>query len=271
MSHVHWMNRSLMIALLSASAAVTSAEPPTPLVDDGDKLLFIGNSYTANEGGVYSYLAKALKQSGDATISFDRKIYYGKPLQAMWTDEVRAAIASKQFDTVVITSGSLDVMKQFDAAIKAAGAKTVVFMTWSGQHPGNRATVSQYTQMTRESVSQMRQMEKETGAIIVPAAVAYHSLTLDPPGKPPRVDYLWRANNIHQNELGTMVNAWMFYAVLTGKSPVGLDFDMPPHVVGEVLSQDSELRLSPQLRKALQERVWQVTQHWRSGQSHLEQ
>lgn len=238
-------------------------------IKNGDRLLFIGNSFMANEGGVYNYLAEALKKNR-VEISVDKQINYGKPLREMMKPDVRRAIEAGNADAVVITSGRLDIMKQFAGGIRQNGMKTVVFMTWELRHPGNRATTDQYTEATRKAVREMRQMERETGAIIVPAAVAFHDLTVRPPEGMPRVDYLWKPMNIHQNEIGTMVNAWMLYAVLTGNSPVGMNFDMPPYVVGQKLKDNPDIRFTRDLRTELQERVWEVAQAWKTGQSHLE-
>ena len=84
-------------------------------------------------------------------------------------------------------------------------------------------------------------MERETGATIVSSAVAFHALTVRPPEGMPRIDYLWKPRNIHQNEIGTMINAWMLYAMLTGNSPVGVNFDMPPYVVGQKLKGNPDI------------------------------
>ncbi|HRX81376.1 MAG TPA: hypothetical protein P5307_20040, partial [Pirellulaceae bacterium] len=57
----------LPFVLLSVATALgddsrtkqASAQRTAPIIRDGERMLFVGNSYTANEGGVYSYLAKA--------------------------------------------------------------------------------------------------------------------------------------------------------------------------------------------------------------------
>ncbi|MGZ0163391.1 MAG: hypothetical protein ACKVII_05710 [Planctomycetales bacterium] len=252
------------------SAPTTTGRSTSPYeIKDGDKLLFIGNSFMANEGGVHNYLAAAL-QKNRVQISVDKQINYGKPLREMMKPEVRSAIEAGDASAVVITSGQLNIMKQFDGGIRKAGMKTVVFMTWETRHPGNRASTSQYTEATRKAVREMRQMEHETGATIVPAAVAFHSLTVQPPEGMPRIDYLWKPRNIHQNEIGTMVNAWLFYSVLTGNSPVGMNFDMPPYIVGQKVKSEPSIRFTRDLRTALQERVWEVAQAWKAGKSHLD-
>jgi hypothetical protein len=238
-------------------------------IANGDHLLFIGNSFMANEGGVQNYLAAAL-QKKRIKIETDKHIYYGQPLANMAKPEAQRSIESGDYKAVVITSGRLDVMKNFDAGIRKAGMKTVVMMTWELRHPGNRSTTTYYTESTKKVVQDMRAMEKQTGAIIVPTAVVFHDLTVRPPAGMPRVDYLWKPRNIHQNELGALVNSWMLYTILTGNTPVGVNFDLAPYVVGQKLRSNSDIRLTRDLRTALQERVWKVAQAWKAGKSHLE-
>ena len=240
-----------------------------PVIRDGERMLFVGNSYMANEGGVYNYLAKALARRG-TDITTDSKIFYGKPLRDMVTPEVGRAITASDVDSVVITSGDPVVMRQFHTKLKDTGKKLIVFMTWEAKHPGNQATPLSYKSATRRAVKTMRELEKETGVTVLPAAVLYHELTSSPPAGVPRVDYLWRKRNIHQNELGTMVNAWLMYAMLTGESPVGVNFDMPPHIVGQKIAKEPDLRLTRDLRLELQRRTWQVAQAWTRGKCHLE-
>jgi hypothetical protein len=238
-------------------------------IANGDSLLFIGNSFMANEGGVFNYLTAGLEKKR-VKIQTKKFIYYGRPLADMGKPEVRQSIESGNFKAVVITSGRLDVMKQFDAGIRKAGMKTVVMMTWELRHPGNRSTSTYYTAASQRAVQEMRKMERETGAMIVPTAVVFHDLTIRPPTGMPRVDYLWKPRNIHQNEIGTMVNSWMLYAIMTGNSPVGLNFDMQPYVVGQKLKSNPDIRFTRELRTALQERVWKVAQAWKAGKTHLE-
>ena len=240
-----------------------------PIVQDGDHLLFVGNSFMANEGGVYNYLQTALRKRGiDVTV--ESKIAFGKPLSEMVTRDVGDAMVDPKVDVVVITSGDVKVMKQFAKKLKDNGKRLVVFMTWEPKHPGNRASKQQYTSATRGAVRRMRAFEKETGARIIPAAVLYHDLTINPPDAMPRIDFLWKERNIHQNALGTMANALLFSAMITGDSPAGLNFDYPPNIVGQKLMDEPEIRLSRELRETLQYRSWAIAQAWARGKTHLE-
>jgi len=240
-----------------------------PVVRDGDHLLFVGNGSMANEGGVYNYLQAALRKRG-IEITHESKIADGKSLSEMVTREVGDAMMSSNVDVVVITSGDPKVMRQFATKLKGSEKRLVVFMTWEEKHPGNRATLTQYTTATRNAVRTMRELEKETGATIIPAAVLYHDLTVRPPDGMPRIDYLWREANIHQNSLGTMANALLMSAMLTGESPAGLNFDFPPHIIGQQLTDEPELRLTRELREVLQYRAWAIAQGWSKGKTHLE-
>lgn len=265
------LNETSRSSTPTGNRTAASATPvETAPITDGEKLLFVGNSYMANEGGVFNYLTKALKVGAEINIETEKFIFYGRPLSAMGRPEVRDAITSKKFDRIVITSGQERVMQQYVNDIKSVGLKPIVFMTWQGRHPGNRSSEEQYTAATRRDVETMRSLQRATGATVIPAAVVFHELTLNPPPGMPRIDYLWRAENIHQNELGTMVNAWMCYAILTGNSPAGVNFEMPPYIEGTNLKSEPDLKLTPQLRTALQDRVWQVARAWQEGKSHLE-
>ena len=88
-----------------------------PVIRDGDHLLFVGNSFMANEGGVYNYLQAALRKRG-IDITHESKIAFGKPLSEMVTREVGDAMMKPDVDVVVITSGNINVMKQFATKLK---------------------------------------------------------------------------------------------------------------------------------------------------------
>jgi len=240
-----------------------------PIISNGDHLLFVGGNFMANDGGIYNYLEVALRKRG-IDITHESIIAADKSLNEMVTREVGEAMMSSKVDVIVITSGDPKVMKQFATKIKDSEKRLVVFMTWEEKHPGNRATVPQYTTATRKAVRTMRQLEKETGATIIPAAVLYHDLITSPPDGMPRIDYLWRKDDINQNAVGTMANALLMSAMLTGESPAGLNFDLPPFIVGQRLQDEPELRLTRELREMIQYRAWAVAQSWTKGKTQLE-
>jgi hypothetical protein len=243
--------------------------PIEPVIRDGDHLLFIGNQLMANQGGIASYLQVALQKRG-IDITHQSKIAPGKSLGEMVNLDVGQAMMDSRVTMVVITSGDPKVMKQFATKLKGSGKRLVVLMTWEEKHPGNRATESQYTSATRKAVGQMRTLQKETGATIIPAAVLFHDLTVRPPDGLPRSDYLWQERDGNQNAIGTMATALLGSAMLTGESPARLNFDFPPHIVGQKVADEAEIRLTRDLRETLQYRAWAVAQAWVKGKTHLE-
>ena len=175
-----------------------------------------------------------------------------------------------RFDSVVIISGNPNAMEIFDTRIKKANKKTIVWMAGPQQHPGHGASAARYTAATKGAVRRIRRFERKTDAVVVPAGVVFHDLTTRPPEGVARPDFLWHPDSSRLNELGTLVSAWMLYAILTGESPVGVNFDMPPHIVGQSLSNNPDMRLTRELRRTLQQRVWNVARAWQAGRTHLD-
>ncbi len=122
--------------------------------------------FMADHGGVYHYFKAALEKRG-IEITVESKISPGKSLSEMVNREIGEAMMNKDVDVVVITSGDLKVMKQFATKLKDSGKRLVVFMTWDEKHPGNRATIPQYTKATRTAVNAIRAFEKDSGATII--------------------------------------------------------------------------------------------------------
>jgi len=251
------------------SPAPSLADSFEPIIQEGEQILFVGNAAMGNEGGVHEYLKKALAKR-NLEITADALIFADRQLQEMLIPQVGKALDVERFDKVVIISGPLDTMKTFHERNERNDKQTIVLMTWPERRPGYHATKGQFTVSVRRTAGIMRRFESQTGAVIVPVAVVFHDLTIRPPDGVSRDDFLWHADEPHQNELGTMVAAWTLYAVLTGESPVGVNFDMPPFIVGRKIRSMPEVELSPELRRDLQYRVWEIVRDWKSGQLRLE-
>ncbi len=86
---------------------------------------------------------------------------------------------------------------------------------------------------------------------VAPCGLVFYDLVVDPPDVPGlRPDWVFMSENIHQGQIGTMANAATHYAVMTGRSPVGLPMWDP---------------YPPKLVKAVQERAWKIVQDWKAG------
>ena len=179
------------------------------------RVLFIGNSYTAYNGG----LPKILKQMADsAGVPFEAKasLHGGKSLEFHYNEtKGRELIAQGGWDYVVLQDFSTQATSKpallaeyaakFDADIKKVGAKTVFYMTWARQHrPENQAIIT----------AAYEKSAKELGAKIAPAGLAWQRVLTERPDIP-----LHFEDKSHPNPAGTYLTACVFYQVLFGAQP----------------------------------------------------
>jgi len=102
--------------------------------------------------------------------------------------------------------------RKLDAEIKKSGAQTVFFMTWAFRD--NPAMIEAVAQAYTDIAIELK-------AKLAPVGRAWEQSIKERPDLDLfRKDKLW--DNNHPGVHGTYLNACVFYAVLTGKSPVGL-------------------------------------------------
>jgi hypothetical protein len=203
------------------------------------KVLFIGNSFTARNDlpGLVARLAAArgkglehrLIQAGGAS------------LRAHWNaGEAATAIRDGGYDAVVLQEQSTLPVKNaarmhenvrlFDGVIRAAGAKTVLYLTWGRLNApeSQQAITDAYTSIGRE-----------LGATVVPVGVAWERFLRDN-DRP----VLHDRDQSHPTVAGTYLAACVFLAALFGDSPVGVEVDVPG--------------LAAEERAALQSAAWET-------------
>lgn len=186
------------------------------------KLLFIGNSFTArnNLPGLIAQLAAAR----GTTIEHRLISAGGASLRMHWNKGTAAqAIQSGGFDAVVLQEQStlpIKNAKRFhenvrlvDEAIKAAGSKTILYMTWARAHApdSQKALTDGYTSIG-----------KELDATVVPAGVAWQHF-LAKHSEP----VLHDKDGSHPTLAGSYLAACVFFAVLFKESPVGIVLELP--------------------------------------------
>jgi hypothetical protein len=203
------------------------------------KVLFIGNSFTVRNDlpGLIAQLASARgKGLQHRLISAG-----GASLRTHWNaGEARQAIQDGGYDRVVLQEQSTLPVKNaqrmhenirlFDEVIKAAGAKTTLYMTWARR----TAPESQQT-ITDAYVG----IGRELAATVVPVGLAWQRF-LSKHDQP----VLHDRDQSHPSPAGSYLAACVFLAVLFEESPVGIR--------GEVAgSSEKELAL-------LQKVAWQT-------------
>jgi hypothetical protein len=203
------------------------------------RILFIGNSFTARNDlpGLIGLLAAAR----DKRIEHRLISAGGASLRMHWNKGVaQKAIAEGHYDCVVLQEQSTLPVKNarrmhenirlFDEAIRAAGAKTVLYLTWARRHApeSQEAITAAYTTIG-----------EELGATVVPAGVAWQRF-LQEHDEP----VLHAPDDSHPTLAGSYLAACCFLAVLFGEHPVGID--------------DGVAGLTEEERRLLQQTAWDV-------------
>ena len=148
------------------------------------------------------------------------------------------AIQSGDYDLIVLQEQSTlpvrnagrmkDNVRLFDEAIKASGARTVLYMTWARQHaPETQKAITE----AYDSIG------REVGATVVPVGLVWESFLRkhDHP-------VLHDKDGSHPTFAGSYLAACVFLAVLFKESPVGIK--------GEFAGLSDDARL------LLQETAW---------------
>lgn len=200
-------------------------------------ILFIGNSFTQRNDlpGLLAEMAAEQK----ARIRHELISVGGASLRTHWNSGRAAkAIATGGYDYVVLQEQSTLPVKNakrmaenirlFDEAIKQAGSKTVVYMTWARQHApeSEQAITEAYTSIG-----------KEVGAIVVPVGLAWQKFLAkhDQP-------VLYDRDQSHPSLAGSYFAACVFLVALLKINPIGIK-------AGGAGLEDSD-------RKVLQSVVW---------------
>jgi hypothetical protein len=246
--------RQVASARAAAQRTTQNEQTPTwpPLLEDGDHLFYVGNSFIGSEGGLNNHFRRmTTSASPPLTISDTSLIFWGQGLNRMYTGDVVREIESGGSDIVVVTSGPVEMLNRFKTAIEPTGAQMAVHMTWGRNPTINEGGLASFREQTQNLVVTMREFEHETGIPVVPCGLIFYDLVVDPPDVAGlRLDWVFMGENIHQNHIGTMANATAHYAVLTGRSPVGLPMWDP---------------YPPELVQAVQERAWHIVKEWKAG------
>jgi hypothetical protein len=185
------------------------------------KVLYIGNSFTAHND-LPGLIARMGTTRG---LSIQHRLISagGASLRAHWNaGEALKAIEDGDYDYVVLQEQSTLPLKNakrmhenvrlFDEAIKRAGAKTILYMTWARQHApeSQQAIADAYNSIGRE-----------LGATVVPVGVAWQSF-LRKHDQP----VLHDQDQSHPTLAGSYLAACVFVAVVFTESPVGIDAEV---------------------------------------------
>jgi hypothetical protein len=223
--------RQLMLALVVTGTGVASA-------DDSLRVLFIGNSHTyVNDlPGLFSGLSEA----GDRLVRTDASTFGGYSLEDHTkTQATLDKISQDSWSYVVLQEQSViptihywrdssmyPAARLLDSLVRLQGARAAFYMTWGWKNGGSQSygdswspDFHDYFEMQESLRVAYQVIASELSSALVPVGMAF-ALAL-------RIDSLvdlWQADHCHATLEGTYLGACVFYSVLHGSSPVGLDF-----------------------------------------------
>jgi hypothetical protein len=244
---------SLLTACLGASPAL-GAEPASDTAVASVALprhvLFIGNSHTERFGGM-DWLVGNLVAAEDPPRAFDaeRQTASGVTLEYHYHNGAIERIRSGDWDVVVLQEYLPGIPTQsdapfheyarlLDAEIRAAGARTVLYMTW----PQARYAWADL----QDFIDSYRAVSAEIGAPVAPVGVAMERARAERPEIA-----LIDGDEVHATWEGAYLAAATIYATLFERSPEGL-----PYAFG-ISDEDAAF---------LQHVAWETVQDWQAGQ-----
>ncbi|MBD3243880.1 MAG: hypothetical protein GF331_25030 [Chitinivibrionales bacterium] len=239
-----------------------------PMIEQGDRLLFVGNSFmgrhTGDQGGIDEFVTAVL-QTAEPPVDIDAQaiIYGGTGLGSMFTSLVQNAIRTMNFDYVIIVRGSDSDMMRFYNLCREVGSKLIIYAFWA-RNPAIDDGLETYERKTNQITRDMRDFEEQTNGdvLIAPIAQAYAKMLLNPPKDGLRMDYLYQEDNIHENELGHILSSYVFYSLFLARSPIGAPYyDKPRQVVDGYLTF-TQMAYDDTMRLAVQTAAWEAYTEW---------
>ena len=216
----------LVAAVVLLSLSLHGCAPASKTTRAGDsrrtlRVLFVGNSYTIYNDLPWVTSQLSLSAGVDRPLEVKSVSLMGATLKEHWDDgfALKEIRDDGPWDYVVLQGQSLKPIVDpeelreysllFDKEIKAAGARTILFVTWARRaHPEQQPVIN----TVYEDVA------RETGATLAPVGPAWQDALEADPNIP-----LYR-NDVdnHPAEAGTYLAACVIYSIIYRKSPEGL-------------------------------------------------
>lgn len=248
------MSRRALGALLLLLAAAVAGDgkkrdpekkPAPPLFRH---VLFIGNSYTSNHD--LPQMVAGLVEAADlpTRLQVESDTADAATLENHWnTRSVRDSIRSRAWEFVVLQEHSLRPLqrpqltekyaKLLAREIRKRGAKPLLFLTWAREEkPRTQQELNRVYYRVADAVK----------GTVVPVGPAWARVRRERPKLK-----LFAYDGSHPTRAGTYLAACVFYAVITGRSPVGL-----PHKV--VYRHETVCELEPAVARYLQQAAWRT-------------
>jgi hypothetical protein len=195
-------------------------------------------------------------------------ISWSQDVNVMWTTSgAPETIRTGNWDIVVLQgfwsgidypAGMLDTLHyyaaKFDSLSTAHGAQLVLMMPWTGNPFASWMGATKFHNDMTAFQTNYTALGRQLNAPVAPCAHVWHNLTDTLPAGILAADrdYLY-GDDLHQNNLSSYLNSWIFYAMLTHQSPVGLDYHY---------TDVTNVTYDAALRTHMQEKAWAVCQSY---------
>jgi hypothetical protein len=207
---------SLVLLVVSVFATAQTRTSNTPR-----RLLFIGNSLTFSQDGIYSHIEKmAAAATPPLTIQADKSVFGGQYFRTLWDKhpEPRQAIA-KGYDVVVLqedlpettVADFREYARKFVVEIKKTGAQPVLLMAWAYKRLG-WISMAQIAQQHREAGN-------ELGVDVAPVGLAWERAAKQRPDI-----NLFAQDLEHPSIYGTYLATAVVYATVYGTNPTDISY-----------------------------------------------
>lgn len=230
--------------MASSDQPSVNSEKPSPS-HTHHRILFIGNSLTYRNNGIYFHLEK-LAASADMPVPLEtaKCVQGGATLKVHWErPEPRAMVASGGWTEIVVQEDLPEInvsyfreyARRFVEEIRKTKARPILLMTWA------------YARLdwinNDQIVEAHRTLGRELGVEIAPVALAWQTVLRERPDI-----YLFAEDREHPSLSGTYLETCVVYATLMRSSPVSLRY-VPEGI-------------PPEDAAFLRRVAWETVQHW---------
>jgi len=212
------------------------------------KILFIGDSFTYTQGGIYTHFEKlAAAATPPRNVSTDKVVAGGAYLKRLWEMQSAVkAIGTDAFDVVVlqddIPETNVDYFRQyarmFVDEVRRNKGRPVLFMAWAYQRLG-------WISM-QQIAQEHRDLAKELNVDVAPVGLAWQQAAKQRPA----LD-MYASDREHPSIYGMYLATCVVYATIYEANPSGIDY-----VPSGMTSADAAF---------LQNVAWQTLQDYRAG------
>ncbi|MBU7045894.1 MAG: hypothetical protein HXS54_05605 [Theionarchaea archaeon] len=223
---VPWiLGLALILLIFLFRAWYSPPAPPAKTV----RVLFVGNSLTFSND--MPEMFAELAQSGGYDVKVDMSAQGGWTLSDHASSQLTLNKLDETWDFVILQEQSVipciaeerneymyPAVRTLYEKVHEKGGTVILFMTWGRRDGLPDAGYENFDDMQQQIYTGYMDIANELGVIVAPVGVAWQNGIKKDPQLP-----LWGMDGIHPSKEGSYLSACVFYTIIFGKSPEGLD------------------------------------------------